>query len=915
MRIFTLTFFIAICFQATSQDLLNYVDFAESFPHNAASKVEKLPNGDFIHFDFLTDNIDIDPGPGVYMVDGSITNGIVLSRYTASGDLVWSNFFPSGNYYLGDMRVSPTGEILITSNFSGTLDFDPGAGEVILGDENSMNSIFVCKFSLEGALIWARTILDYDAFTPIVVYAMTTDLDGSAILGGYFAGTVDFDPGAGEELRTSLDSDTDAFLLKLNSDGDFVFVNTNGGEMYDYFLELNTDLDGNVVATGVTRVSADLDPGAGEFIVSTEDDYEIGYVVKYNALGEFIWGFELTTNASAGIHTDVLNIDNSGNVLLTGMVYGLIDFDPGVSETFGGSLDDSIYWYIVKYSPAGELIWLKWDAGLTPLCAAVDADGNLYTSGASTWEGDMDGGIGVANAGSEFDNTTMYCAKYNSDGDYVWGFGLAGNDFVGGSWSTDLTIDSDNNVVIAGLYQSNLDLNPGIEVDAVSAIVNAWPLFVATYGQGVCANTSLVITAAENLSCGDYDGLITAEYNNGVEPLSYQWSSGESSTTILPIYPGIYTVYATDGNGCEDERDVLINGPSSPDNYDLNPHAVAWNFVPGFSTYIMLDGFNQGCGYATGSLILTLDPALSLLDVNPPADNINGNVITWNFSDINYDSDHITPTILVSTPEETPLGDIMNLAVEMSPSIGDYDASNNIKTYAYEVVGSYDPNIIEVSPVGLGEEGYVNANETMTYTIHFQNTGTAPAVNVNVLNAIDPDLDINTVQVLASSHPMHTEIENGNELRFVFNNIMLEDSTTNEPESHGYVVYTIEQQPNLPYFTQMENTAAIYFDFNAPVITNTVLNTILGPVTVDESNEANPLQLFPSPATSELSIVCKNSRDNFVQIISMDGRVVDSFRTTQHQITYDVSELPAGIYSVRLAEASGKTHNGRFMKK
>lgn len=913
MRYFTSIVFLVFCLMNTAaQDFLSVVEFGATFPHAMKAQIVTCSNGDFVHYDQLVDDVDIDSGPGVLMQNGSESAGILLSRFSANGDLVWSNYFPYTYSSYFDLAKTPNEDFLICGGFFGAVDFDGGVGETIL-DSGTNTAFFVCSYASDGSLNWAKKIEGQVNGNSVMGYALSSDNEGNAIVTGSFSGSADFDPNSGEHILTCYDDDTDAFILKLDNDGNLVFANSFGGQMYDYNSQITTDFENGIIVKGVMRNSMDLDPGPGEFVLETSDDYETGYLAKFNADGSLNWAFVLSTNAASGIESDLVNVDSSGDIILTGISYSYCDFDPGAGQAILSGED--ILWYLAKYSSEGEFVWLKSGLGATVQCAAIDNDGNVYTSGVASSIVDLDGGLGQYNPGISDEGIELFCAKYNSSGDFAWGFGLHGSEFVGGSWATDIEINADGNLVIAGLYQGNLDVDPGENVVALSGIPSSWPLFVAIYSQGICSNTSMIITEAEYLSCADNTGILSAEFTNGLEPFFYQWNTGETTSSIEASQIGLYTVIGTDANGCEVDRTVIVSGPTTPENFDLNPNAMAWNFVPGFDTNIQLDASNDGCGYVTaGSLILTIDPVLSVVNVSPPADNISGNVITWNFADLNYDSEHLTPTVLVNTPVETPLGDIMNISVEMTPNVGDYNVDNNIKNYEYEVVGSYDPNIIEVYPKGTGEEGYINANETMTYTIHFQNTGTAPAVNIDVLDVIDADLNINTVQVIGSSHAMHTEVENGNTLRFVFNDIMLPDSTNNEPESHGYVIYTIQQQPNLPFYTQMENTAAIYFDFNSPVITNTVLNTIGGPNSVDESVVSNVLQLYPNPASTSITIQCENSRDNLIQIVSMDGRQVTSFRTLQNQLVYNVSELANGLYEVRLTDENGNIRSNRFLK-
>jgi uncharacterized repeat protein (TIGR01451 family) len=208
-----------------------------------------------------------------------------------------------------------------------------------------------------------------------------------------------------------------------------------------------------------------------------------------------------------------------------------------------------------------------------------------------------------------------------------------------------------------------------------------------------------------------------------------------------------------------------------------------------------------------------------------------------------------------------------------------------------------------VYPQGDGEFGNVTNNQTMTYTIRFQNTGTAPAVNVFIIDTIHPNLDITSLRVVGQSHPMVTEWNPGNEIRFRFDNIMLPDSMNNEPESHGYVIYEIDQMPDLNSGEQMLNTANIYFDFNEPVQTNTVVNTIAFPVGVQEqiSNQGN-LLVFPNPTRDLLQIRSKDAV-SMIKVYNALGQTVFNQSVKSDRYILDVSSWSNGLY---LIESTGK---------
>jgi len=140
--------------------------------------------------------------------------------------------------------------------------------------------------------------------------------------------------------------------------------------------------------------------------------------------------------------------------------------------------------------------------------------------------------------------------------------------------------------------------------------------------------------------------------------------------------------------------------------------------------------------------------------------------------------------------------------------------------------GSYDPNDKQVKPEGLSQYKYIDSTVVLEYLIQFQNTGTDTAFTVVIRDTLSTTLDITTIRPGASSHPYTLEILGSDVLQWTFDNILLPDSNIDEPASHGFVKFKINQQSGNTKGTIIENNAGIIFDFNVPVITNTVFNTI-----------------------------------------------------------------------------------------
>jgi len=195
---------------------------------------------------------------------------------------------------------------------------------------------------------------------------------------------------------------------------------------------------------------------------------------------------------------------------------------------------------------------------------------------------------------------------------------------------------------------------------------------------------------------------------------------------------------------------------------------------------------------------------------------VAGNTIAWNvndFSQLDFFNDFFVTFLTDTFP---PQGSQVCVDVNVTANSGtDNNSSNNSLTQCFNVVNSFDPNFKEVYPSTVSQPG-----DWHTYTVHFQNTGTAPAQHVQVIDTLDSNLDWSSFQLLAYSHENLTQVLNNGIVHFNFPNINLPDSTSDEPNSHGWVQYRIKTKSDIQPGTTIHNTASIYFDFNAPVVTN-----------------------------------------------------------------------------------------------
>ncbi|MBK7667527.1 MAG: T9SS type A sorting domain-containing protein [Sphingobacteriaceae bacterium] len=239
----------------------------------------------------------------------------------------------------------------------------------------------------------------------------------------------------------------------------------------------------------------------------------------------------------------------------------------------------------------------------------------------------------------------------------------------------------------------------------------------------------------------------------------------------------------------------------------------------------------------------------------------------------------------------------------------DGNPTNNTYNFCANYGGPYDPNDKKSEAPGMALNGDILPSTTdLVYTIRFQNLGTGKAVNVNIKDTINTNLDLSSFQILTSSFPVQAQINAVNNIvDFKFANINLPAAVTNEPGSHGYVRYKINLKPSLPLGTIITNRAHIYFDYNAPVATNKTINTIVLAAGINEIEKSSFINLYPNPTNGSITI---NSIENLksVQVYNVTGALmINVSDVNSKSITVDLHSFAKGLYFVKTETKDGKS--------
>ncbi|MEI6412305.1 MAG: hypothetical protein WCR52_23140 [Bacteroidota bacterium] len=232
---------------------------------------------------------------------------------------------------------------------------------------------------------------------------------------------------------------------------------------------------------------------------------------------------------------------------------------------------------------------------------------------------------------------------------------------------------------------------------------------------------------------------------------------------------------------------------------------------------------------------------------------------------------------------------------------------------------SFDPNDKDARPLGFGPEHIVLPGMPLDYTVRFQNTGNDTAFLVVVRDTLSSDLDPSTFMMRYSSFPCRVDLLGGNILQFTFEQIQLPDSTTNKEGSQGYLTFSIHPRGDLPLGTVVGNSAAIYFDYNKPVITNTVYRKIDRYFTITAVQDAEhtvPVQVFPNPALqAALLTLPETYAGQSLQFELQDGmgRLIQSVDFTGNTYHFERGALSSGMYFWKMRGANGIVAAGKLM--
>jgi hypothetical protein len=350
--------------------------------------------------------VDFDPGLGTFnLVTAEGQEKAFVSKLDSDGNFTWARAIGGGDNGWAEgygIAVAANGSVCTTGRFQGTVDFDPGPATYNLDNTGETDS-FVLELDSEGNFVWARATSratngannNWSDPCGIAVAA-----DGSVYTTGYFEGTVDFDPGP--ETFNLTTAGEDAFILRLDSAGNFVSAGAIGGGVFARASGIAVAADGSVYTTGYFSGTVDFDPGPEIFnLTSARKDV---YVSRLDSAGNLVWARAMGGGDYGVAKAFGIAVAADGSVYTTGYFWGIVDFDPG-PDTFNlvtadrqGQEDG----FVSKLDSAGNFMWVRAIGGgdnswADAFVIAAGADGSVYTIGSFSGTVDFDPGPSTFN--------------------------------------------------------------------------------------------------------------------------------------------------------------------------------------------------------------------------------------------------------------------------------------------------------------------------------------------------------------------------------------------------------------------------------------------------------------------------------------------------------------------------------------
>jgi len=457
----------------------------------------------------------------------------------------------------------------------------------------------------------------------------------------------------------------------------------------------------------------------------------------------------------------------------------------------------------------------------------------------------------------------------------------------------------------------------------------------------------------DTLERGIPNVLIETYLDNELAATTYSKNDGQHKVYLDEINYDQSEIRASAGDCWESTSESLIDSFAGRNIKNINfgfknigeysNHSISIYSGPSrcnFSVPFWLYTYNTGCSGDEVELEFEIPSNMEFISL-PQGFQLNANETKISYT---FFSEYAASSLFgfeLKMPSEEFAGDV----IETKALIKKEGVVIAEKLFSFELICAIDPNDKLVSPSRIDEDSsnYTLLEEKIEYTVRFQNTGNAEAIHVTIRDTLDENINISSVQPIVASHDHVLTVKDDRELEFYFEDIFLPDSTRNEIESHGFVSFSAYPRTGLTDFDILQNRVGIYFDFNKPVITNTVRSTLVEHIDADndgfyfwdECDDENPsinpdatdipnngidedcdgidlvsstyelanttINIFPNPTSEIINIQVRGPLNYHVSLIDLNGRRIMSSANAE---LLQINSISEGLYLLEIKDVN-----------
>ncbi|MBC7448045.1 MAG: SBBP repeat-containing protein [Hymenobacteraceae bacterium] len=812
------------------------------------------------------------------LLDSGPLGATFLAKWAPTGAPLFARVVGrGGDQYANYMQVDGGGNIYLAGLYHAYIDFGTTRIDQANYGINGWTPIFAAycaKLSPLGVAEWAQTLVDTDSLSVSITGGMGIDTAGNVYLfGAYLSGS-----GIGSFVfppaPTLADGDSRQFWAKMNADGRVVQARTftspgrssRGGQMAFAVNPTNGFSYGTLTLADTTTLAPDLmlQPNGSNdalvFCLNSDGIYQWVKQVGGSRRSDYLFSYDLS-------------LDGNDRVLLIGQYQGNATI-AGVALPYADTTSTAHY--------------NLWAAGLD------------QKDGQSLWA--IGGGGGSAGQSGAY----TYRINPAPSGAIVTGATTSDTVHLGGLTIATQPGNRNYKTFIARITQQYSTLTGTAYLDA-----NADGL--------------------QNPAEGGFPGGLVVEVNPGAIPCAAPEATGRYNAYLglgvnyaasLPAPPLHYTVVAQGPATATFSSYGLVAAGRSfalqpiPGRQDVAVVLTLNSAArPGFPAVYDVQYRNVGTvAIAAGTLTLAPDARLSFRRSQPAATPGAGGLLTWAYTNL-APGEMRRMRIEYVLANSAVLGSALTSTAQVLPLTGDLVPTDNNTTDARRITGSFDPNDIQVNHIELNTT-QVAAGEWLEYTIRFQNHGSDTAFTVLVQDSLSArHLRLSTLQLRAASHGCGWSISPTGQVLVRFSGINLPPQSTDIFAADGFVRFRLRPVATLAAGDEIPNRAQIFFDYNAPFATNTVLTRIQTPTGFGAETDlagATTALVWPNPTAGAFHVEVPRETAGTLHLSLLDalGRVVRQADVVVAapglaRATLGVHGLPTGLYVLRGTGAGG----------